>query len=162
MTSCPQPPSRSPGRHPQGWSSGLLPGSHTQETLQQLLKEGKRVPVPRHPLGSGASSNLSRPFPPACSGFKQVSFEELKSGASPSPPESVCCAYRSTSRDWGVGRWGASLSGHTWQPGPRPGDQGPQHSNKPHSQRAPPPIQRDDKWGVLCGSTPEGMGPVQP
>lgn len=105
----PAPPAalQGPGETPAGLELWASPGSRTQEALQQLLKVAERAPAPHHLLGMGASSNLSHPLPPGCSGFKQVSFEELNSGAStPPPPESVRCAHQSASRDWRVGRWG--------------------------------------------------------
>lgn len=64
-----------PWETPTGLELWASPGSRTQEALQQL----------------GASSNLSHPLPPGCSGFQQVSFEELNSGASP-PRECALCS----------------------------------------------------------------------
>lgn len=76
-----------PWETPTGLELWASPGSRTQEALQQL----------------GASSNLSHPLPPGCSGFQQVSFEELNSGASPPPPR-VCAVL--TGLHPGIGAWG--------------------------------------------------------
>lgn len=80
-----------PRETPTGLELWASPGSRTQEALQQLLKVAEWVPAPHHLLGTGASSNLSHPLPPGCSGFQQVSFEELNSGASP-PRECALCS----------------------------------------------------------------------
>lgn len=89
----PRPPAalQGPWETPTGLELWASPGSRTQEALQQLLKVAEWVPAPHHLLGTGASSNLSHPLPPGCSGFQQVSFEELNSGASP-PRECALCS----------------------------------------------------------------------
>lgn len=109
---------------------------------------GARSPPPAR------DGRFLEPVPPAPSGLFWLPTGELrrvKLGGI-TPPR-VCAVL--TGLHPGIGAWGgggASLGGHIWQPGPRPGDQGPQHSNKSRSQLAP---------HTVMGSAPRPAAPPQ-
>lgn len=151
-TSCP-PPGRPPGPPGDTHRAGALgvswqPHPGSPAAAAEGGRVGARSPPPAR------DGRFLEPVPPAPSGLFWLPTGELrrvKLGGI-TPPESVRCAHRSASRDWRVGRWGASLGGHLWQPGPRPDDRGPQHSNKSRSQLGP---------HTVMGSAPRPAAPPQ-